>query len=143
MMAEIFNKPQAQGQYKTASRFNNFIFTAGMTPRRNGELIFSGQVKLNDELAVHKEAVELAVHNALTAARSVLQEEEKIILVLLMTVYINAEDGFIKHTKLADFASAFLAKELGEQNVGSRVAIGVSSLPGNALVEIQLTVVSG
>lgn len=57
---------------------------------------------------------------------------------LLLNVYINAQDGFQAHSKLADFASDYLYERLGEAGIGGRAAIGVASLPGDAPVEIQL-----
>ena len=37
--------PIPQGKYVPATRGGQMIFTAGMTPRNNGVLIFSGKVK--------------------------------------------------------------------------------------------------
>lgn len=50
----------------------------------------------------------------------------------------DAAPGFTKHSALADFASALLEARLGARGIGSRAAVGVASLPGNAPVEIQL-----
>jgi enamine deaminase RidA (YjgF/YER057c/UK114 family) len=86
----------------------------------------------------YREAIVLACKNALTAARSQLKAAEKIRRILSLTVYIAAEPGFAAHSKLADFASTYLRDELGEGGIGSRAAVGVASLPGNAAVEIQL-----
>ena len=55
-----------------------------------------------------------------------------------MTVYVNAEDGFTAHAKVADFASDFLNEELGDASPMARTSIGIASLPGNAPVEISL-----
>ncbi|MDM8100144.1 hypothetical protein [Oceanobacillus oncorhynchi] len=51
---------------------------------------------------------------------------------------MNAEETFQSHSSLANAASEYLSEQLGEAGIGSRAAIGVSSLPGNAPVEIQL-----
>ena len=86
--------PIPQGQYTPATRCSNLIFTAGMTPRRSGVLILSGKVEASQPLETYKDAVCLATGNALIAARSMLTEGEAIRQVLLLTVYVNAEDGF-------------------------------------------------
>jgi len=39
---------------------------------------------------------------------------------------------------LADFAAEYLYEELGKYGIGSRAAIGVATLPGDASVEIQI-----
>lgn len=137
-MSEIKANPIPQGKYVPAARFGQLIYTAGMTPRKNGVMIFSGRVTKGEPLDTYKEAVRQAADNALTAARNKLGEGERIACILSMTVYINAEDGFTAHAKIADFASDFLSEELGDASPMARVSIGVATLPGNAPVEIQL-----
>ena len=137
-MSEIKANPIPQGKYVPAARFGNLIYTAGMTPRKNGVMIFSGRVEKDVPLETYKDAVRQAADNALTAALNKLEEGERIARVLSMTVYVNAEDGFTAHAKIADFASDYLSEELGDASPMARVSIGVATLPGNAPVEIQL-----
>ena len=137
-MSETKANPIPQGKYVPATRFGDLIFTAGMTPRRNGVMILSGRVKIDEPLETYKEAVRQAADNALTAARNQLDEGERIVRVLSMTVYVNAEDGFTFQAKIADFASDYLSEELGDASPMARVSVGVATLPGNAPVEIQL-----
>lgn len=132
------NNPIPQGKYLPASRFGNIIYTAGMTPRKNGILFQSGKVSANEPVSVYYAAVRQAVANALTAAAKTLAEGEELAQILSLTVYVNAEEAFQSHSSLANFASEYLYEKLGDAGIGSRAAIGVSSLPGNAPVEIQL-----
>ena len=137
-MIEKKANPIPQGKYVPATRFGDLIVTAGMTPRKNGQLIQTGRVLKDSPLEDYKDAVRQAAENALTAARNQLAEDERIVRVLSMTVYVNAEDGFTSHAKIADFASDYLNEELGDASPMARVSIGVATLPGNAPVEIQL-----
>ena len=130
--------PIPQGKYVPATRFGNMIFTAGMTPRNNGVLIRTGKVKASDDIADYKEAVVQAAKNALTAAKNKLEEGEKIVQIMQITVYVNSEPDFTKQPKIADFASEYFCEELGESGVGSRAAVGVAVLPGEAPVEIAI-----
>jgi len=130
--------PVPQGLYRPATRHGSLIFTAGMTPRQDGVLKFVGPVSLGADLALWRDAVVLACRNALLAAQGQLLAGERIAGIVSMTVYIAAESGFTSHSQLADFASEFLLSELGAAGVGSRTALGVATLPGNAPVEIQL-----
>ena len=134
------NDPTPMGMYKPAVRFGDLIFTAGMTPRQNGQLIDTGKLSLFTGLdpGYHKRAVCLAAENALTAAQNCLEEGEKIVQILSLTVYINTEPRYSQHPKMADFASEYLAEQLGpEAGIGARAAIGVTSLPGEATFEVQ------
>lgn len=130
--------PVPQGNYVAARRHGDLIFTSGMTPRRNGVLCFAGAIPGDGKAEDHREAIELALANALTAARSQLAESEFLRSVINMTVFIAAEPGFTAHSRLADFASHLIEVELGTGAIGTRSAVGVATLPGNATVEIQL-----
>ncbi len=134
------NKPIPQGKYVPTTRFEQIIYTAGMTPRKNGELIQKGKVKTSEPISTYKEAVRQAAENALIAVKDTLQEHEEIKQVLLVNVYIHAEESFEAHARLADFASEYLFEQVGEIAISSRAAVGVASLPGNAPVEIQMVV---
>ena len=58
--------------------------------------------------------------------------------IMQITVYVNSEPDFTKQPKIADFASEYFCEELGESGVGSRAAVGVAVLPGEAPVEIAI-----
>lgn len=131
-------QPIPQGLYVAATRHGGLIFTAGMTPRNNGVLQFTGPVAADANPAQYRDAVVLACRNALSAAQARLVAGESLSGIMSLTVYIAAEASFTQHSKLADFASDFLRSELGAQGIGSRAAVGVLSLPGNAPVEVQL-----
>lgn len=137
-MSEAAKSPPPQGLYRAASRHGGLIFTAGMTPRRDGVLQATGPVGAAADPARYRDAVVLAAGNALAAARACLAEGERLAAIVSLTVYIAAEPGFTAHSQLADFASEFLRGELGEAGIGSRAAVGVATLPGNAPVEVQL-----
>ena len=130
--------PIPQGMYVPANRFENLIFTAGMTPRDNGVLIKTGKIAIADPIEDYRDAVRQAAKNALIAARNKLEEGEHIARILLITVYVNAEEGYSTQAKIADHASEYFCEELGEAGIGSRAAVGVASLPGNAPVEISI-----
>ena len=130
--------PVPQGKYVPAVRYGNFIFTAGMTPRLNGVATAVGRVKANEPLEMYRAHARLAASNALNAALNKLKEGEKIVQVLDLKVYINAEEDFTAHAKLADFVSEYLAEELGEAGIAPRAAIGMGTLPAVAPIDVQL-----
>lgn len=96
--------PIPQGKYVPAVRFGDLVFTAGMTPRNNGVLIKEGKVLCADAIEDYRDAVRQAARNALTAAKNRLEEGEEIAGILSVTVYVNAEEGFTKQSKIADLA---------------------------------------
>ena len=48
--------------------------------------------------------------NALTAAKNKLEEGEKIVQIMQITVYVNSEPDFTKQPKIADFASEYFCE---------------------------------
>jgi len=130
--------PVPQGRYLPACRHGGLIFTAGMTPRRDGVLTLTGPVRTALPIETYREAVVLACSNALSAASGVLVAGEGIAAILSLTVYVAAESDFTAHSRLADFASQHLQEALGERGIGARAAVGVATLPGNAPVEVQI-----
>ena len=130
--------PIPQGRYLPANKSKGFIYSAGMTPRLDGKLILEGKVSSDKEISFYKEAVVQATKNALTAINNTLEEGEELEEIISMTVYVNAEEDFTTHSKIADLGSNYLFDVLGEKGISPRAAIGVMTLPGNAPVEIQL-----
>ena len=95
-----------------------------------------GQIVEGEPVERYRPAVELATRNALLAAQSVLASGEVLTEAVSLTVYLNTTPECTAHSRIADFASAVLAEVLG--SIPSRAAVGVSSLPGGASVEISL-----
>lgn len=83
-------------------------------------------------------AVRLATLNALTAAKACLILGERISKILQLNVFLNTEERYVEHAKIADYASDLIIENLGNNSIGSRAAIGVASLPSNATIEITL-----
>lgn len=137
------NLPKPQGIYIPCNRVGQFLFVSGVTPRRDGQLVLTGAIGDEQPIDVLREAVRLAAANALVLARNELSEGETISGIASMTCFIKCSEHFEKHSAIADFASAYLVEELGDAGIGSRAAVGVSSLPGNAPVEIQLIAIAG
>lgn len=137
-MSERISDPVPQGKYAPATRAGNIVFTAGMTARKNGVPVMTGKVCPSEPIESYRAAAEQAVENAYTAVSNRLESGEAVLRVLSMTVYINAEEGFTAHSKIADLASEWLFEKIGERGTAARTAIGVFSLPGDAPIEISI-----
>jgi len=85
-MSQILEQPIPQGKYLPAVRHNDLIYTSGMTPRKAGKLLYCGQIRANDSIESHKEAVRLSTLNALAAAQACLGEGEKISVILQLNI---------------------------------------------------------
>lgn len=136
--------PRPQGGYVPATVLprgpvGGLIMTAGMTARVDGVLQHRGRVGHDLDLATARAAAVIAVDNALAATLAALGPERRLDRVLRLVVYVNADPGFEDHPAVADGASARLRELLGEVGDAARSAVGVTSLPGGACVELELT----
>mgnify|MGYP001097741583 CR=1 FL=1 len=131
-------QPIPQGNYLSAVRHADLIYTSGMTPRKAGILIYFGKIRASDPIESHRDAVQLATLNALVAAQARLKEGERISVILQLNIFLNAEPEFTAHPKIADYASEVLIEHLGSGSIGSRATVGVASLPSDAPVEVTL-----
>lgn len=132
------------GHYRPATRQDGFIFTAGMTPRVDGELVLRGVVGRDIDVAQAAHAAGIAAANALSAAAAIAGGVENLDRLLRLTVFVAAAPGFEDLSVVADGASAALVALLGDEERAAvaRSAIGVQSLPGGAPVEVELVAVS-
>ncbi|MEE6165216.1 MULTISPECIES: RidA family protein [unclassified Mycolicibacterium] len=128
--------PQPQGDYRPAVEHDGIVYTAGMTPRREGVLVMSGVVGESVSAEQAFVAAGIAADNALAAVRAVASGA--IVRCLRMTVYIACAPTFHDLSAVADGASAAIRSACGEAALPVRAAIGVRCLPSGAPVEIDL-----
>lgn len=131
--------PPPQGNYVPAVLRDGIVYTAGMTPRRDGVLAYTGVVGATLSPAQARAAAALAAGNALTAVWSAAPAHTTSVTCLRMTVYVACAPGFTDLSAVADGASAALEDSLGAAALPARSAIGVLALPSGAPVEVELT----
>jgi enamine deaminase RidA (YjgF/YER057c/UK114 family) len=127
-----------QGAYVPAVVHGGMVWTAGMTPRRDGQLLVRGTVGREVDVAAAREAAGIAAGNTLTAIAEALGSLDAVERCLKLTVFVAAVEGFTEHSAVADGASAVLVERLGERGVVARSAVGVATLPSGAPVEVEL-----
>ena len=130
----------AVGSYLPATRVGDLVLTSGQLPMVKGELIATGKVPDDVSLTDAQQAAKVAVLNALAAAASVAGGIERIGRIVRLAVFVNSTAGFTDQAKVANGASDFLVELFGESGRHVRAAVGVSELPLDAAVELELTV---
>ena len=137
MSSEPAVAPTPQGDYVPAVVHNGVVYSAGMTPRRDGRLIVTGVVGATVSPKDARAAAGLAAANALAAVLSALPAAAGV-RCLRITVYIACAPGFQELSPVADGASEAIGTALGRQALPARSAIGVQSLPSGAPDEVDL-----
>lgn len=133
--------PQAAtpvGAYQLAVQGGMLLFTAGQGPMREGVPVFKGKVGRDLTVEDAYEAAKLAALNCLAAAKSFLGTLDRIERVVKVNGYVNSAPGFTEQAKVMNGASDLLVQIFGEKGRHARTSIGVSELPLNIAVEVDL-----
>lgn len=131
--------PLPLATYVPAVRTGNLVYTAGQLPTVSGELTARGRVGLDLSEDEARGAARTATLNALAAVRSVASLDA-IVQIVRVTGFVASGHGFTGQPAVLNGASDLLVQIFGEAGKHSRAAVGVSSLPLGAPVEIDLIV---
>ncbi|MFA7421332.1 MAG: RidA family protein [Melioribacteraceae bacterium] len=137
---ELPTAPKPLAAYIPAQMTGNLVFTSGQLPMKEGKLIAEGKVAgvVSEEVAI--QCAQQCAVNCISAVKSVIGDLEKIEQIVKVVVFVNSSAGFSGQPKIANGASEFLVQVFGEQGKHARSAVGVSELPLNAPVEIEMIV---
>jgi enamine deaminase RidA (YjgF/YER057c/UK114 family) len=133
--------PQAAtpvGAYVLAVHSGTMLYTAGQGPMKDGVPLFKGKVGRDVKLEDAYEAAKLAALNCLAAAKSVLGTLDRIDRVVKVNGYINSAPGFTDQAKVMNGASDLLVQIFGEKGRHARTSVGVSELPLDIAVEVDI-----
>jgi len=126
--------------YVPAVRTGNLVFTAGQLPLVDGKIPFVGKVGSDVTPEQAKDMAQICALNAL-AAISLVADIDQIERVVRVGGFVNGIPGFVAIPAVINGASELLIKLFGEVNgKHARTAIGVTELPLNSPVEVEMVV---
>ncbi len=131
--------PAAGGNYVAARTVGHMVYLAGVIST-NSNGVIAGTVGLNRSTEEGYMAARACGLTQLAVLRKHLGSLDLIKNIVSVSGYVNAVPGFPDSPKVINGASDVLIEVLGEDGRHVRAAVGVSALPRNALVEIQMTV---
>ena len=126
--------------YIPAIRSGNHVYTSGQLPMRDGQLIQAG--KVGGEVT-QEEAVECARQcalNALAAIKAEVGELSAVKQVVKVVAFVASTPDFTGQPLVANGVSELLGEVFGDAGRHARSAVGVSALPLDAPVEVELLV---
>jgi enamine deaminase RidA (YjgF/YER057c/UK114 family) len=133
-------KPLAS--YVPAVRSGNLVYTSGQLPTQAGKLARAGKVGAAVTPEEAKALARICALNAL-AAVDALTGIDSITQVVKVVGFVASATGFNGQPDVINGASDLLAEVFGDRGLHSRSAVGVSELPLNAPVEVELVVEVG
>ena len=129
--------------YVPAVRTGSYVYTAGQLPLRDGALMHTGKVGADVSPEQAYECARQCALNALAAIRSQVGDLSAITRVVKLVGFVSSEPGFTGQPQVVNGASELLGQIFGDLGQHARSAVGVSVLPMDAPVEVELVVEVG
>ena len=106
---------------------------------RDGELIFKGRLGADVQTEQGRDAAQLCALNIFAWLNQALAGEccERIKKCVQLRGFVASTDNFTEHGQVLNGASELMQQVLGEAGHHTRLAVGVTSLPLGAPVEID------
>jgi enamine deaminase RidA (YjgF/YER057c/UK114 family) len=117
----------------------NLVYTAGQVPMQGGAMAQAGHVGGDVSAEEGKTLARVCALNAL-AAVDALVGIDAVVRVVKVVGFVSSAPGFNGQPGVVNGASELLGEVFGEAGAHARSAVGVSELPLNAPVEVELIV---
>lgn len=132
--------PNPAGSYIPVILTGNLAFVSGQIPIKDGNLKFTGKVPDEQSIETAQDAAKLCIINALAHLNACLGTLDNITKIVRISGFVNSNPSFTEQPKIINAASDLLFEIFGEAGKHSRIAVGVTSLPLNSTVEIDMIV---
>ena len=126
--------------YIPAIRTGNLVMTSGQIPVRDGVPIATGKLGAEVSLETGVEAAQQCTLNAIAAVKAEIGDLALVKRVVKVVAFVASAPDFTGQPQVANGASELLGKVFGEKGIHARSAVGVSVLPLDVPVEVEITV---
>jgi enamine deaminase RidA (YjgF/YER057c/UK114 family) len=125
--------------YVPAVRTGDLVYTSGQLPMKSGDLLSTGKVGADVTPEDAKALARICALNALAAVHS-LVGIDSVTRVVKVVGFVASAPGFAGQPGVINGASQLLGEVFGDAGAHARSAVGVSELPLNSPVEVELIV---
>jgi enamine deaminase RidA (YjgF/YER057c/UK114 family) len=132
-------RPSPGGNYVPSKRVGDVIYLSGVISSAGGA-VMTGTAGLDRTIEQGYEAARACTLTHLAILLWELGSLSRVAEVISVNGYVNAVQGFGDSPEIINGASDLLVQLFGEAGRHVRAAVGVSALPRNALVEVQMSV---
>jgi enamine deaminase RidA (YjgF/YER057c/UK114 family) len=133
------NPPAPGGNYLSAKTVGPVVYLAGVVST-NASGVITGTVGVDRTMEDGYAAARACALTLLAGLRQHLGTLDIVRGIIAVHGYVNAVTGFADSPQVIHGASDLLVEVFGDTGRHVRAAIGVSALPGNALVEVETAV---
>lgn len=125
------------GQYVPAVLHGHQLWVGGHFGTQPDGSVMVGRCGDEVSVAEARDAARSAAINLLATVRHALGTLGRVERVVRVFGVVNATPEFAEHTAVLDAASDLLVEAFGDAGRHTRLAVGVASLPGNLVLEIE------
>lgn len=122
--------------YVPVNRVGNLVFVSGQLPVQDGKLAFDGVVGKDLDVETAKKAAVLCALNIIGQLKAAVPSLDRVRCVRLGG-FVQSAAGFKDHAAVVNGASELIVHAFGEKGRHARAAVGCSSLPLGAPVEVE------
>ncbi|MDX1942704.1 MAG: RidA family protein [Saprospiraceae bacterium] len=126
--------------YVNAVRTGNLIFLAGKGPLKDDGTYITGKVGKDLNERQGYEAARLVGINQLAALKAEIGDLNKVKRIVKVLGMVNCTDNFTNQPEVVNGFSDLMVAVFGDRGKHARSAVGMSSLPRNIAVEVELIV---
>ncbi len=130
--------PKPAGSYHPVVVAGKQAFLSGQISRAADGTLVTGKVGKDLDIEKGKQAARVAALNAVSAIQNFIGLD-KVEKFLRVTGYVQAAPDFYEISQVVNGASDLFLEVFGEKGVHARSAVGMASLPLNAAVEVEIT----
>lgn len=130
--------PRPLASYVTSVRTGDLLFTSGHGPVAADGSITTGKVGIDLDVAAGRAAARLTTINLLATVQAALGSLDHVARVVKVLGMVNCPSTFTEHPTVLNGCSDLLVEVFGEDGRHVRSAVGVSSLPLDFAVEIEM-----
>ena len=135
---ELPPAPKPMGVYKPLVVVDKLAYVSGHGPLKPDKTLITGRVGADLDVAGGKAAARQVGVAILATLRAHLGSLDKVRRVVKVLGMVNSTPEFHEHPAVINGCSELFADVWGpEDGIGTRSAVGMSSLPGNIAVEIE------
>jgi enamine deaminase RidA (YjgF/YER057c/UK114 family) len=129
---------QPQFNYVPVVLHGDLAYVSGQLPKQDGEVRITGRVGDTVSLEVAQAAARICAVQALACLNQALGSIDRVTRIIRLSGFVASGFDFYQQPAVIDAASELMVEVFGEAGRHARSAIGVSALPRNSSVELEV-----
>ena len=129
---------QPQFNYVPVVLHGDLAYVSGQLPKQDGEVRIKGRVGDTVSVEVAQEAARICALQALACLAQALGSIDRVTRIIKLSGFVASDPDFYQQPAVIDAASELMVRVFGEAGRHARSAIGVSALPRNSSVELEV-----